>query len=94
MVEDGRVILGRDAGDAFEEPGRTRILSRTTYAMPAVADGRPYARDFHNVVCLDLKSRCRRRAATVDRAAEKSSSRKPNGKPRGQPFGGVHPFTL
>jgi len=56
MVEDGRVILGRDAGDAFEELGRTRILSKTAFAMPAVVDGRLYARDFHNVVCLDLES--------------------------------------
>jgi outer membrane protein assembly factor BamB len=53
-VEDGRLILRRDAGDAFEVLGQTKVLSETTCALPAFAGGRLYARDFQHVVCLEL----------------------------------------
>ncbi len=54
QVEDGRLILGRDAGKSFKELGRTTIFSKTAFAMPALVGGRLYARDFSHVVCLQL----------------------------------------
>ncbi|MFW6157850.1 MAG: PQQ-binding-like beta-propeller repeat protein [Planctomycetota bacterium] len=54
MIEDGRLILGRDAGDAFERLDAATILSKTAFAMPAVCAGRLYARDFDHVACYEL----------------------------------------
>jgi hypothetical protein len=56
MIGNGTIILGRDAGEKFEELGRTQVLSKTAFAMPALANGRLYARDFERVVCLQLKA--------------------------------------
>jgi outer membrane protein assembly factor BamB len=54
MLEDGRILLSRDTGGAFDQLDAARILSKTAFAMPAVCGGRLYARDFHHVACFEL----------------------------------------
>ncbi|MFO7900435.1 MAG: PQQ-binding-like beta-propeller repeat protein [Planctomycetota bacterium] len=54
MIEDGRLILGRDTGERFERLDTATILSKKAFAMPAVCAGRLYARDFDRVACYEL----------------------------------------
>jgi outer membrane protein assembly factor BamB len=54
QTEDGRLILGQDAGDAFKELARAKVLGKPVFAMPSFADGCLYMRNFTELVCLRL----------------------------------------
>ena len=51
----GELVVVRANPDKFEELGRMPILESTRQA-PAIADGRLYVRDNHEIVCLDARA--------------------------------------
>ena len=51
----GELVVVRANPDKFEELGRMPVLESTRQA-PAIADGRLYVRDNHEIVCLDARA--------------------------------------
>lgn len=61
LLEDGWMLLLRDAGDRFEEHGRfrlpgTRDRDRDVWAHPTILDGRLYLRYHDTVYCYDIRA--------------------------------------
>ncbi len=55
LTEKGELILQPASPDAFKPTARDQILTATTRAFPALADGVLYARDGKNLVAVELK---------------------------------------
>lgn len=51
---DGTLVLAAAGADGYRELARTTILSKGTYALPALAGGRLYARDGRTLKCIAL----------------------------------------
>ena len=54
LTEKGELVIAPASPNGFEPTARGQILGATTRAIPALADGRLYARDGKNLVCIDL----------------------------------------
>ena len=54
LTEKGELILAPASKDKFAPTARGQILGATARAIPALSDGRFYARDDKNLVCVDL----------------------------------------
>jgi outer membrane protein assembly factor BamB len=52
---DGTLVLAKPAPDAYQELGRAKVLSNTTRALPALANGMLFVRDTSTLKCLDLR---------------------------------------
>ncbi|MDW8223584.1 MAG: PQQ-binding-like beta-propeller repeat protein [Gemmatales bacterium] len=57
FTENGELVLVEPTKDSYVIRGRYRVFpdSRSTWAMPALADGRLFVRDDRELVCLDLR---------------------------------------
>ena len=55
LKTDGELVLARLNPRRFEELGRARLLNGTARALPALAEGRLYARDESVLKCVDLR---------------------------------------
>lgn len=64
ILADGHLIVLDESGDlvvveatpeGYREKSRASVLSRPTRALPALANGRLYARDDKKLICLNLK---------------------------------------
>ena len=55
LREDGRLFLAPASPRGFRPTAEARVLSGTVRAYPALANGRLYARDGSQLVCLDLR---------------------------------------
>lgn len=64
IVADGKLVILRENGDlvlaaaspeAYRELGRSRVLSTTARALPALAGGLLYVRDTKTLKCVDLR---------------------------------------
>lgn len=56
IFEDGEMVLARATPEEYAPISTARPLSPTTRAYAAVSDGRLFARDETQLVCLDLRS--------------------------------------
>jgi outer membrane protein assembly factor BamB len=57
LDDDGTLTLIRASIDRFEQLARARVLpGREAWAPMALVDGRLLARDFEEMVCLDLRA--------------------------------------
>ncbi len=55
LADSGHIILGKDAGNQFQEISRHKVLSATSWAPPAYANGHIYVRNnLGETVCLDV----------------------------------------
>ncbi|HVY70932.1 MAG TPA: PQQ-binding-like beta-propeller repeat protein [Verrucomicrobiae bacterium] len=57
MKEDGNVVLAAASPDKYQQLASAQVLGRGVRPYPALADGRFYARDTKNLVCLELISK-------------------------------------
>ena len=55
LREKGELVLAKADPKGFQPLGRAQVLSSTTRAYPALADGRLFARDENTLVCIRLK---------------------------------------
>ena len=55
LTEDGELVRVAASPTAYEVKQRAFILSSTVRALPALANGRLYARDENKLVCVDLR---------------------------------------
>ncbi len=57
FTDSGHVILGKDAGDRFQELGRKHALLGTSWAPPSYSNGKLYLRNnLGKAVCLDVST--------------------------------------
>ncbi|MDG2256372.1 MAG: PQQ-binding-like beta-propeller repeat protein [Opitutaceae bacterium] len=55
LADSGHIILGKDTGNQFQEISRHKILSGTSWAPPAYANGRLYIRNNQGeAICLNV----------------------------------------
>ncbi|WP_010588168.1 PQQ-binding-like beta-propeller repeat protein [Schlesneria paludicola] len=54
MQTDGVLKMARLTTDGYEQLGSASLLTGTTRALPALADGRFYVRNEKNLICVDL----------------------------------------
>jgi outer membrane protein assembly factor BamB len=59
MKDDGTLVLASASPEAYRELGQSRILQRTTRALPALAGGLLYVRDTDTLKCVDLRGKPR-----------------------------------
>lgn len=52
---DGTLVLAKPSPDSYRELGRAKVLSNTTRALPALANGLLFVRDTSSLKCLDLR---------------------------------------
>lgn len=52
---DGTLVLAKPSPDSYRELGRSKVLSGTTRALPALSNGLLYVRDSTTLKCLDLR---------------------------------------
>ena len=52
--DGGQVVLVEDLGGQGKEKARFQAVGATAFAMPAVADGRLFVRDYKTLVCYEL----------------------------------------
>ncbi len=55
LCESGELIRAAATHDGYRELGRTQILGSYVRAYPALANGRLYARDKRQLVCIELR---------------------------------------
>lgn len=55
LTEGGDLVRFDASPDGYKERARAPILTKPTRAVPALADGRLYARDGSRLVCVELK---------------------------------------
>jgi hypothetical protein len=55
LHERGELIRGAASPDAFKLKGRAKILEPEVRAYAALAGGLYFARDTHQLVCIDLR---------------------------------------
>lgn len=58
LTQNGRLVLADATPERFVKKGELQLLeadSGTTWAVPALADGRLYLRDGTQIICLDLR---------------------------------------
>ena len=55
MGEQGDIAVARATHEGYQEQGRMRVLDYKSWTPPALAGGRLYLRDQHNIACLDLR---------------------------------------
>lgn len=51
----GELVIVKASIDGFEESSRAQILNKMTRQAPAVANGKLYLRDDHEVVCINVR---------------------------------------
>lgn len=54
-TERGDLVLVKATPQAYVEKGRVKLMGKTGYATPAIADKRLYLRDQEDIFCLDLR---------------------------------------
>ena len=54
LTTDGELILWRPDAKRYQELGRTRLFRGTTRALPALSNGRLFARDASTLKCMQL----------------------------------------
>lgn len=55
VKDDGTLVLAAATPEKYRELGRSRVLSTTTRALPALSNGLLYVRDTKVLNCLDLR---------------------------------------
>jgi outer membrane protein assembly factor BamB len=55
LTESGELVRFDASPEGYRERARASILSKPTRAVPALADGRFFARDGTKLVCVKLK---------------------------------------
>ncbi len=56
ITQAGELVVLRASEKQYEEIGRTRVLhDKRTRQAPSLSNGRLYLRDFHEIVCLDVR---------------------------------------
>jgi hypothetical protein len=55
LKENGELVLADASPKSFAARARSRILTGTVRAYPALADGKLYARNEDTLICVDLK---------------------------------------
>jgi len=55
LTEDGDLVRFDASAESYKERGRARLLAKPTRAAPALADGRFFARDGSQLICVELK---------------------------------------
>ena len=57
LLTTGELVLIQPSPSAYRELGRASLFDSTTRALPALSNGRLYARDEHTLKCVDLRRR-------------------------------------
>jgi outer membrane protein assembly factor BamB len=55
LLTTGDLVLVQPSPDGYRELGRANLFDTTTRALPALANGRLYARDQQSLKCIDLR---------------------------------------
>lgn len=55
LTESGDLVRFDASPNGYKERGRAKVLDKPVRAMPALADGRFFARDGSKLVCVSLK---------------------------------------
>ena len=55
LGEEGQIGLAEATPTAFREKSKVSLLNGRCWTVPAIADGRVYARDENEIVCVDIR---------------------------------------